>query len=375
MLTLILKGTNGCNLNCAYCSLGEKPRHDTVSLQMLNKIFEYACKVCQLRRDSQLEIILHGGEPTLVPANVYDSAIQYIQKQYPAIKIGVSIQTNAFCISEEYLSFLQRHNVNVGVSVDGSAEIHNQERRSRNGRDTFQAVAENIDRMQSAGLNVSGLMVLTSIGVSAPFNYLDFFASRHIHLKINPLLNYGEAYKNPELAIKKGDYADYLIRLYEYIIANGVDVTISPVDKILQAILRGDRIRECTFQAGCNRGFLCIDHMGDIYPCGKYSDIHGFKLGNVLSETQDILNSPQFLKLTERRSLKLPVKCRKCKYVELCHGGCSAEASIEKNFEEPPFLCEDYQILFDYFSSKGLLRLREQLMESKRRLMEEPDGV
>ena len=38
MLTLILKGTNGCNLNCAYCSLGEKSRHDIVSDQTLMRI-------------------------------------------------------------------------------------------------------------------------------------------------------------------------------------------------------------------------------------------------------------------------------------------------------------------------------------------------
>lgn len=375
MLTLILKGTNGCNLNCAYCSLGEKPRHDTVSPQVLYKIFEYVCNVCRQRNDPQIEIILHGGEPTLVPVKVYDEAIQFIRKQFPNIKISISMQTNAFCISEEYLSFLQRNDVNIGVSIDGSAEIHNQERKSKSGQDTFEVVAENIKRMQSAGLSVSGLMVLTSIGVSVPLDYLNDFASQHIHLKINPLLNYGKACKHPELAIKRGDYADYLIRVYEYVIANGIDVTVSPIDKILQAILRKDRIRECTFNANCNNGFLCIDHTGDIYPCGKYSDIHGFKLGNVLLQTQDVLQTRQFHQLTERRTCRLPAKCRTCKYVELCHAGCNAEASIEKNFEEPPFLCEDYQMLFEYFSSKGLLRLREQLVKSKRHLLEEPDGI
>lgn len=375
MLTLILKGTNGCNLNCAYCSLGEKPRHDIVSPQMLECIFEYACNVCRLRNDTQLEIILHGGEPTIVPANVYDTAIRYARKQFSDIEISISMQTNAFCISDEYLTFLQRHNVNIGVSIDGSLEIHDQERKSKNGQDTFTAVINNIERMQSVGLNVSGLMVLTSIGISAPLDYLYYFASRHIHLKINPLLNYGETYKNPDLVIQKGDYANYLIRAYEYIIANGIDVTVSPIDKILQAILRKDRIRECTFNAECNNGFLCIDYLGDIYPCGKYSDIHGFKLGNVLLQKQDVLHSPQLKKLRERRSCKLPEKCKKCKYAILCHAGCNAEASIEMKFEQPPFLCDDYQMLFDYFGGRGLLLLREQLIESKRRLLEENDGI
>lgn len=375
MLTLILKGTNGCNLNCAYCSLGEKPRHDIVSTQTLMRIFEYACHVCRQRNDSQLEIILHGGEPTLVPTNIYDAAICHVKAKFPDIQIRVSMQTNAFCISDDYLSFFQQHDVNVGVSIDGSMEIHNQERKSKRGHDTFKKVTENIERMQAVGLNVSGLMVLTSIGVAAPLDYLDYYASRHIHLKINPLLNYGEVCKNPELAIQKGDYAHYLIRVYEHIIANNIGVTISPIDKLLQAILQKDKIRECTFDAECNHGFLCIDHIGDIYPCGKYSDIHGFKLGNVLSQSSDILSSSQFQRLIERRSSKLPMKCKVCKYVSICHAGCSAEATIEKKFEEPPFLCEDYQMLFDYFSNTGLRLLREQLVKSKQHLMEESDGV
>ena len=375
MVTLILKGTNGCNLNCSYCSLGEKAHHETASTQTLKRILEYACNICRQRKDSQLEIILHGGEPTLISADSYDTALKYAHESFPDVQIDLSMQTNAFYISEEYLSFLRHYDVNVGVSIDGSAEIHDQERKSRSGSGSFQAVTENIERMQSVGLRVSGLMVLTSIGVSAPLNYLDYYASRHINLKINPLLNYGEACKNPHLALKKGDYASYLIRVYEYIITHQINVTISPIDKILQSVLLKDRIRECTFNAECNRGFLCVDYRGDIYPCGKFSDVHAFKLGNVFSQDADVVSSSQFQILTERRSCGLPMKCCACKYSSICHGGCSAEASIEGNLNEPPFLCDDYQMLFDYFGGKGLRLLRDQLVKSKHRLMEKSNGV
>lgn len=375
MLTLILKGTNGCNLNCAYCSLGEKTRHDTVTQEMLPRIFEYACHICELRNESQLEIILHGGEPTLVPIKIYETAIKYAKKRFPKLKIGLSMQTNAFCISDDYLKFLLQYDVNVGVSIDGSAKIHNNERKSKNGKDTYDTVTRNINRMLDSGINVSGLMVLTSLGVIAPLDYLEYFASRHIHLKINPLLNYGEVYKNPELSLKQGDYAHYLIRVYEYIMEKDIDVTVSPIDKIFLAILQKDAIRECTFNAECNSNFICIDYNGDIFPCGKYSDIHGFKLGNVLSLHQDVLQRSEMELLKKRRSCCLPNECQRCKYVEMCHAGCNAEASIEGEFNEPPFLCKDYQILFDYFKGEGLLLLRRKLAERKQFIMERIDGV
>jgi radical SAM additional 4Fe4S-binding domain len=375
MLTLILKGTNGCNLNCAYCSLGEKTKHDLVDSTMLNQIFEYVCGVCQRRKENRLNIILHGGEPTLVPVTVYEAAIQGIRRKYPDVDVEVSMQTNGYSISDEYLAFFQRYDVNVGISIDGSAEIHNTERRSKTGKASYEKVIINMERLQAAGINVSGLMVLTSIGCFEPLDYLQYFASHHIHLKINPLLNYGEVYKNPQLAIKKGDYANYLIRAYEYIIENEMEVTVSPIDKFLSAVLNQKNISECTFNPDCNRNFICIDHLGDIYPCGKFSDVHTYKMGNVLNIDDDILENHQFRKLQERRTCKLPNKCESCRFAFLCHAGCSAEACIEKNINEPPYLCEDYQVLFEYFSEKGLLKLREQLMKEKRTLMEKLNGV
>lgn len=375
MLTLILKGTNGCNLDCAYCSLGEKPRHDLVDSAILNQIFEYICGICQRRRENRLSIILHGGEPTLVPVTVYETAIHGIQRKYPAIDIEVSMQTNGYSISDEYLAFFQRYDVNVGVSIDGSAKIHNTARKSKTGKASYEKVIVNIERLQAAGINVSGLMVLTSIGCYESLDYLQYFASHHIHLKINPLLNYGKVFKNPQLAIKKGDYANYLIRVYEYIIENDIEVTVSPIDKILNAVLNQNNVSECTFNPDCNHNFICIDYLGDIYPCGKFSDVHAYKMGNILTTDDDILKNHQFRKLQERRTCKLPNKCELCRFVHLCHAGCSAEACIEKNMNEPPYLCEDYQVLFEYFGEKGLLKLKEQLMKKKRILMEKLNGV
>lgn len=374
-MTLILKGTNGCNLNCAYCSLGEKPNCDVIDSDMLKHIFEYVCILCEQRNDHRVNIILHGGEPTLVPVAVYDMAISHIKNRFSNLTIGISMQTNAYRISEEYLSFMKQHNVNVGVSIDGSEAIHDHERRSKNGHKTFGDVMQNIDRMQSVGLNVSGLMVLTSIGVTAPHDYLNLFAARHIHLKINPLLNYGEAHKNPGLSLQQGDYADYLIRLYEYVIANKINITVSPIDKILHAIVRNEPIRECTFRDGCNKDFLCIDQNGDIYPCGRFSDIKQFRLGNVCNQTEEPLEISTLQPLLLRRSCRVPAKCQKCEYLDLCHAGCSAEAVIEGELDMPPVLCKDYRMLFDYFHGKGLRLLREQLVQRKHYLLEVLDGI
>ena len=226
-----------------------------------------------------------------------------------------------------------------------------------------------------AGIPVSCLMVLTSRGVKAPINYLDFFSTRNLHLKINPLLNYGEVYKHPELSLGRGEYANYLIHLYEVILEQDSAMIVSPLDKILRAVLYGPPITECTFNSLCNQNFICIDHAGMVYPCGKYSDLHEFCLGPVEEQEGDILDHPFMCRLRDRRGSCLPGKCRQCVYQHLCNAGCSAEASIENNFDGTPFLCEDYQMLFRYFKADGLKLLKRKLLTEKRKLERQLHGI
>ena len=74
MLTLIVKGTNGCNLDCAYCSLGEKTQVECVTEEKLYQILRYVCRVSAFRGEKQLHIILHGGEPTLILEQIYQKS-------------------------------------------------------------------------------------------------------------------------------------------------------------------------------------------------------------------------------------------------------------------------------------------------------------
>lgn len=371
MLTLILKGTNGCNLNCAYCSLGEKTEHCVISESMLYQALRFAAEACTKRGEQALSVILHGGEPTLVPVQTYKSAFDRIRMEYPAPSIKILMQTNAYALTREYLDFCKEYEVSVGVSIDGSQAIHDAERQSRSGQATFSQVLQNIDRMQAEGISVACLMVLTRAGVLAPLDFLELYASRGLSLKINPLLNYGEAEKHPELALRPGEYAAYLIRVFEYILTHELDLSVLPLEKILRAILHGGSIGECTFHPRCNEQFLCIDHLGDVYPCGKFADTHEFKLGNVASLSDNWKEHPQMQYLAERRSCKLPDPCRTCGYLKLCGAGCSAEALIERTADLRPAMCEDYQILFRYFYQEGLQKLKSSLLRQKAERMEQ----
>lgn len=370
MLNIILKGTNGCNLACSYCSLGNKKNVSKVAKEKMYDIMKYSCELCENISEKNICFILHGGEPTIISSFTYAYAIDRIKNEYKDLNIEISLQTNGYNLSEEWLDFFEKYDVSVGVSIDGSALIHDKERITINGENTFSVVKGNIDKLLEKDIKVSCLMVLTSNALNVDYNFLQYYADKKLHLKVNPLLDYGEVYANPELSLKQGQYADYLIGMYEYILKEDMDVDISPIDKILQGVLcNNKRIRECSFNEVCNKHFLCIDFKGDIYPCGKFSDMGKFCLGNITEANYNIFESTMINSLIARRGEQLPTKCRKCRHIELCHAGCNAEACINGSLQNTPAMCDDYIKLFDYFSRTGLFLLKEELVKHRERII------
>ena len=371
MLTIIVKGTNGCNLACSYCSLGEKKNFRYVTKESFMDVMDFACNLAEYRGEKGIHFILHGGEPTLIHPDVYETGIIYVKTKHPKLNITISMQTNGYSLTDAYIRFCKKYDINVGISIDGSKEIHDSERKTANGKESYKLVISSIEKLLEEDIQVSCLMVLTQNALDKNLDYLQYFARKKLHLKINPLLNYGEAAIHPELVLETGDYAKYIIRVYEEIIKSNLDVYISPIDKIISGILHDQPIRECSFHENCNRHFLCIDYKGDLYPCGKFSDIDKMCIGNIADSTYEEVEQFISTHLCTRRTEKIPYKCLKCKYLNLCHGGCSAEAMINGNFYDVPASCDDYISLFRYFYTDGLRLLREKLIQNKQYLEEQ----
>lgn len=365
MFTLILKTTNACNLDCEYCSLGKQTDYSKMSKSLFFDILEYT----YLLGNKQINVILHGGEPTLIDIDIYTNVITQIKQKYNDLDLTLSMQTNGFLLNDKIIDFCKNFDVGLGVSVDGGASIHDKQRHTKNGSGSFEIIKENILRYRSENILVSTLMVLTKNAFNESFEFLDFFNEHHINIKINPLLNYGNALENQGLILQEGDYANYLIKLFEYAVENNIQISIAPLTKIINAIIHDTPINGCNFNKACHKNFLCIDYTGDIYPCGKFSDLKEYKLGNVSDKNYDIMNHEILKTLTLRTTTNIPAKCKKCKYLNLCNSGCNGESII--NNSDTPFNCTDYKILFNYFYSDGLDLIKKQLIEQKKQLLKQ----
>lgn len=368
MLTLILKSLNACNLRCAYCSVGSKEHAKALSEERMRDVLTFFARYAHEKGEQQVTVIFHGGEPMLLPAAQYAHCIAAVTAGFPELAFRFSIQTNGTLLTPEYIELFQKHDMHVGVSLDGCREVHDGQRRSVTGSTTYASVMEHIRTMQEHRIPVAALMVLTKPALSADLDFLLDFDQLDLPLKINPLLSLGDAALHPELGLEPGDYGRYLARVFEYVAGQGLCLPISPLDDMLSNLLNEGGCRGCQFSAHCHDSFLCIDPEGVIYPCGRFADAHENAIGSieegVTEKGQRILET-----LEARRTICLPEQCRTCRYLRICHAGCSADQPLERAVERPCTVCEDYRIIFHFLKTRGMELLRQQLSKERAEIL------
>lgn len=163
---IVLKVAALCNLNCSYCyvynhqdtTFRDRPRviSDEVFDATLDRIEAY----CARHPGRRMTIAFHGGEPTLIGAARFDALAGRARKRLGRRLAGLALQTNGTLIDAEWTRVLTRHDVNVGVSIDGTAAVHDAVRVDHAGRGSHRAVVSGLRRLQKAGVDPSVLCVI-----------------------------------------------------------------------------------------------------------------------------------------------------------------------------------------------------------------------
>ncbi|NVI92752.1 FxsB family radical SAM/SPASM domain protein [Actinomadura sp. BRA 177] len=150
----ILKVHSRCNLACDYCYMYEmadqgwrkQPRR--MSRQVIEWTAQRIAEHARMNLLSEVEVVLHGGEPLLAGAEHLRHAIEVILADCgPDVRVGFSVQTNGVLLDELFLDLFAEYDVTVGVSVDGDEEGHDRHRRRADGRGSYRAVRDGIERL------------------------------------------------------------------------------------------------------------------------------------------------------------------------------------------------------------------------------------
>jgi len=320
-LTPIIKAVgSSCNLRCGYCFYdGQQACPLTV---MDTKTLETVTRKLMGFSPHGIQFIWHGGEPLMAGLNFYQTVVD-IQSRFQGDKQPVrnTLQTNGTLVNNSWVSFFNKHDFKVGISIDGPEEIHDHIRINASGQGSFNRVMRGYNLLLDGGIKPGIIAVINSYSVQFPTEIFEFFHGLGANYSANECVAYPEDHPSMRaLAVSSMDYYSFLLQTFDLWLKTGDKrFRVKPITDFVQALM-GQRPKLCKFRGLCHN-YITVDVNGDVYPCSAYLR-EGHCLGNLVEqEVEELVTSNRFQNYYAGRAEVIAL-CGDCKWLPVCNGCC-----------------------------------------------------
>lgn len=359
---LIKPSSSGCNLRCSYCFYFDVADNREVYDYGNMKIetLENLVKNVYNHVEENVTFMFQGGEPTLRGINFFYKLHEFVEKyNINSIKTNFAMQTNGTLLNDRWFDLFNKYNYLIGVSVDGTKDIHDLFRLDIRKKGTFDSILNNINKMKKRKIDFNILCVVNSeVAKSGNKIYSYFDENNFDFMQFIPALDPLKDKSDKEYTLTAKNYGiflDEIFNLWYDDIKKGKFKSIRYYENLLM-ILLGREPEACDMVGRCSVNVV-VEADGSVYPCDFYV-LDERRLGNVNTDRLvDIVFSKKGLEFV-KESYKLHDNCKKCKYLKLCRGGCKRH----KNGENYNKFCESYLYFFDRNLNK-LLEIRDMLIK------------
>ena len=337
---LVVQPTPFCNLDCSYCYLPDRGNTRRMSLDVLDRALQWVAE-SGLVRDA-FSVLWHAGEPLAVPVAWYEEATALLRR-HGDWDVRQSFQTNATLIDDEWCRYFRRHDIDVGVSVDGPAFLHDRHRRTRQGRGTLDRVLRGVRALREHEIPFKVITVLTADALDYPDELFDFYREHGIRwVGFNP-----EEVEGPNVSSSlQADgtvprFRRFLARFLELALRADPPMQVREFEQSASALLHARRAgAPQRTQENRPFGIVNVDCEGNFATyspelLGLEAPRYGpFALGNVATDSlESVLALPRFARI-EADVAEGVRACRDaCRYFPFCGGGPPGN----KHFENGTF--------------------------------------
>ena len=388
---LLAKPTGAvCNLDCAYCFfLSKELLYPGSRFRMADELLEtYIRQLIEAHRTPEVTIAWQGGEPTLMGLDFFRRAVELAQRFADGRQVEHTIQTNATLIDDEWADFFRTHGFLVGISIDGSREVHDAFRVDKGGKGSFDRVMRGLAALRRHGVEYNTLTTLHSAnagrGVEVYRFLRDECGSRfHQYIPIieriageapdesswsswrdRPLYTQTGAHVSSR-SITAGEYGRFLIDVFEEWVRHDVGEVYVQMFDVALANWVGEPAGLCIHCETCGTA-LALEHTGDVYSCDHFVE-PAHRLGNIRdTHLRDLVASERQRRFGDAKRETLPQYCRECDVRFACHGGCPKDRFIATPVGEPGlnYLCDGYKAFFHHVDRP--MRIMGQLLARDR---------
>ena len=393
---LLAKPTGAiCNLDCKYCFfLSKEMLYPGSRFRMADELLEtYIRQLLESQPGPEVIVGWQGGEPTLMGLEFFERSIEYVGRyKKPGQQVSYTIQTNGTKLDDGWCAFFKKHNLLVGLSVDGPRALHDAYRVDKGGRGTFDDVMRGWTFLRRHGVDVNILCTVHAANADYPLEVYRFFRDElktefiqfipiieRVTPEMLPVANagWGERGSDPRpLFLLEGNqvtdrsvgaeqWGRFLIGVFDEWVKRDVGTVYVQMFDAALASWVGAPPSMCIFSETCGSA-LALEHNGDLYSCDHFVEPK-YLLGNIQQvHLLQLVTSEQQRQFGLAKRDTLPRYCRECPVRFACHGECPKNRFISAPDGEPGlnYLCAGYLAFFTHVDPS--MRLMADLLRKGR---------
>ncbi|MEM7448018.1 MAG: His-Xaa-Ser system radical SAM maturase HxsB [Myxococcota bacterium] len=335
----VLVLTLRCNETCAYCH-ASRANMDAVQTDMTAEVAEKTVDFLLQTTNPYVTIEFQGGEP-LVNWEVLKHVVHYALDKSRRLgkELEFTMVSNLALMTEEKLSWLLEHRVQICTSIDGPQDIHDKQRKLAGGS-SHEVASGWIRRINEkySELNldptlyhVEALVTTTRPLLSRWKDLVDTYVDLGCRaLFLRPLDPFGWASRTAHLfEYPRSEYLEFYRSAVDYMIElnlQGVEILERYAAIFLTKILSGEdpNFLDIRSPSGAGIGQLAYNYDGRIFTCDEGRMLHHsgddtFALGNVsTSSYREVVGHETVRAVVIASQLEGQPDCVNCVYVPYC---------------------------------------------------------
>lgn len=322
-LAISLNLAQTCNLSCSYCYADEGRFGGKARMMTIEVARKAIDRLLNSQGTKPVSVGFIGGEPLLNRTVLHD-CVAYAADRAGKLgrRISFGITTNGTLLEPGDVDLLRAYPFAVTVSLDGSREVNDNLRRSKNLCSSFDAVITRVQPLlQNPGrAHVAARATITRRNMDISAHLAALTDAGFTEVGVSPL----RTSPDPALALTEADWPEYLSAMktagsMEWRrVKSGGSFIFSNLAVALKQLHRGD----CrTLPCGSASNYVSVSATGDYFSCHRTIGDPQFFLGDAMAGPSPDARA----NFVAARQVDRQQPCRTCWARYLCGGGCHAE--------------------------------------------------
>jgi uncharacterized protein len=343
----IVYGVNHQNLNGSHTVISAASCTTTLPRPMVKPLHqkigvERGLMMQTLDLADRILVEFNGGE-TFLNFPVFEYLVERIsQTAFPSggSEVFFTVQSNGTLIRPKIAAFLREYNVNLGISLDGPAALHDRNRFFPNGRGSSAIILRNLQLLRDFGVDFGLLSVIERPEDVRPvYDFLLDQDPSMICLNLRRVNGRSESHISDDdlVAIAQEHYQVFRDSLRQHV-DHARAPKLANLCHMIESILMYIPAYMC-MRNPCGAGLdqVVFDYEGNVWPCQEFTGDERFRvgIGHGMALNQALSTNTTVMAMRRRRLNDLD-ECRDCNWLHYCQGGCFATTYVaeDRDFEK-----------------------------------------